>query len=96
MSVLTPTDGQLFRIGDTVRIKAELTDADELLSEYLIVATGSSYSDTVINFAEHVRQASYTLSKDFVVHTAGGLKIVVGAWGGSSIYKEQTVHIDVY
>ena len=94
--VLTPADGQQFQIGDTVRIKAELNDADILLSEYLIVVSGSSYSDTIINYAGHIQQSSYTLSNYFVIQTADTFKIIVGVYGGSSIYKEQPVYIKGY
>ncbi len=93
VTIVSPLNGQLFQIGDTVKIQAQLSDADILLNEYLTVVTGKNYVDTIIKFVGNTENPSYTLSKQFPIQTNDTVKIIVAAWGGSSILVEKTVFV---
>lgn len=93
VTILSPANEQVFRIGDTVNVQAELSDADILLGQYLTVVSGRNDTDTVIQFQDHAQQSMYRLSKQFIVQTSDTFRIVVSAYGGSSIMTKKEVFV---
>ena len=77
VNVLTPTDHQVFTDGQTVNVKAEISDDEGLHMVHLMVIDNSGLH--VDHFEEHLDARTYTLNRSFTAHAGKTYTITVGA-----------------
>ena len=65
VNVITPTDNQVFSNGQTVNVKAEVTDETGIHMVHLIVIDNNGIH--LDHFEEHLDAKTYTLNRSFTV-----------------------------
>ncbi|MFP9113293.1 hypothetical protein ACLI1A_05090 [Flavobacterium sp. RHBU_3] len=92
MQIISPTEGQVFTLGQVVEIKAKLKDVDAISSKAIIVTNEST--DTVFMYIYDKVQNDHTLTKSFVPNATGAYNIEVSA-NGHAVWTIKNVVIQV-
>lgn len=92
INIVTPTEGQNFRTGDMVEVKAKIYDPDWLSGVALtaIAETG----DTIYHYTVDLDGQSYTLLKRFQLTSPGMCKIEIDTWGGYGSSKSVMINVN--
>ncbi len=92
IQINSPVDGQIFRAGEVVEVKAKISDdGDSILNEELVVTSGNQ--DTIINFIDSKFSFEYTLSDSFTATSNSTYKIEVRARGGHGNWSSKIINV---
>lgn len=92
VQIISPTEGQVFSVGQSVEIKAKLKDVDAILSEAVVVTNEST--DTVFMYTYDKIQNDHTLTKSFVPNATGAYNIAVSVNGTELTTKNVVIQVD--
>lgn len=77
ITVSTPTDNQAFAAGQSVNVKAEVTDNNELHGVHIMVT--DAVGGHLLHEENHIDVKTYSLNKTFTVAAGGQYRIEIGA-----------------
>jgi Bacterial Ig domain len=92
IQMISPTTNQVFQAGDSVHIRASISDNTEIHEVHLYV-TNSANGALILHFEEHLDAATYTLDKAFAAQTGVTYKIEIDANDHSGNAAQQIVQV---
>lgn len=92
IQVISPTPNQVFNAGDSVHIRAQVSDNTEIHEVHCFVTIGTT-STLVLHFEEHLDAASFTLDKAFAVQSGVTYRIEIDANDHSDNAAQQLISV---
>ena len=88
ISVVTPSDNQVFTNGQTVNVKAEISDETGIHMVHLIVVDNNGLH--IDHFEEHLDATTYTLNRSFTAESGKSYTLTIDATdhGDNTTVKE--------
>ena len=93
ITILTPTNGQNFSVGQIVEVKVKISDdGDSIMNEELLITLNNSTDTTpILDFKDTEFCFEYNLYKTFVAETGKEYKIEIKARGGHGNWTKKTI-----
>ena len=89
VNIITPTDHQAFANGETVNVKAEISDETGIHMVHLVIVDNNGIH--VDHFEEHLDAKAYTLNRGFPAQTGKTYTITAGGTDHADNTTEKTV-----
>jgi ABC-type phosphate/phosphonate transport system substrate-binding protein len=91
VSVITPTDNQVFANGATVNVKADISDETGIHMVHLIVVDNNGLH--IDHFEEHLDGKTYTLNRSFTAQSGKSYTITVDATDHGDNTTTKNLHV---